>query len=172
MTTLISLEDYLHTSYKPDVEYIDGELKEKPVVQWMHSNLQANLCLWFGQHKKEWKIIVGVESRTQVSSTQVRLPDVVVDYKGHHPQVLTAPPLILIEILSPSDTFAAMQKRIDDYLKMGAPNVWIIDPEARLGFRYRPNVPAQEVARFEVENTPIYLDLLELFAEFDEDHPE
>ena len=169
-TTLVPLEEYLRTSYEPDPEYIDGELKEKPVVQWTHSSLQASLCLWFGQHRKEWKIALGVESRMQVSPTRVRLPDVVVDYRGRHPEILTDPPLILIEILSPSDTFAGMQKRLTDYLTMGAPNVWVIDPEARIGFVYRTDAPARLVTRFEVANTPIYLDLAQLFAEFDEDN--
>ncbi len=45
-TTLVSLEDYLRTDYDPDVEYIDGQLKEKPVVQWTHSNLQVSLSSW------------------------------------------------------------------------------------------------------------------------------
>ncbi len=65
-----------------------------------------------------------------------------------------------------------MQKRIDDYLRMGAPNVWVIDPEARIGFTYHPGAPARQVTRFEVESTPIYVDLLQLFAEFDEDNPQ
>ena len=47
-TTLVTLEEYLRTSYEPDQEYIDGELKEKPVVRWTHSRLQASLCMWFG----------------------------------------------------------------------------------------------------------------------------
>ncbi len=171
VTSFVSLEEYLRTSYEPDPEYIDGELKEKPVVQWTHSNLQAILSSWFHQRRKEWNITVGVESRMKVSSMRVRLPDVVVDYRGYHPQVLLTPPLILIEILSPSDTFTGMQKRIDDYLKMGAPNVWVIDPEARIGFVYRPDAPALQVTRFEVANSPIYIALPELFAEFDEENP-
>ncbi len=107
----------------------------------------------------------------KVSPTRVRLPDVVVDYYGHHPEILMEPPLILIEILSPSDTFAGMQKRLHDYLSMGAPNVWVIDPETRVGFAYRADAPVRQVTRFEVAGTPIYLDLPDLFAEFDEDNP-
>ena len=169
-STLVSLDEYRKTSYRPDLEYLDGELKEKPLVQWTHSNLQVSISSWFHQRRKEWNIAVGVESRTQVSPTRVRLPDVVVDRAGRHPEILTSPPLIAVEILSPSDSFTGMANRVQDFLNMGIPNVWIIDPEARTGFVCASDAPPREVARFEVTNTPIYLDLPELFASFDEDN--
>jgi hypothetical protein len=41
-TTLISIDDYLgNTSFHPDVEYIDGELKERPVVFTPHGLVQT-----------------------------------------------------------------------------------------------------------------------------------
>ncbi len=38
-TAGISIEQYLNTSYTPDCEYIDGELREKPVVGFSHGNI-------------------------------------------------------------------------------------------------------------------------------------
>ncbi len=169
-STVVSLEEYRRTSYRPDLEYIDGELKEKPVVQWTHSNLQVALSAWFYQHRKEWKIVTGVASRTQVSPARVRLPDVVVDHAGRHPEILTTPPLIVIEILSPSDSFANTVTRVQDYLMMGVPNVWILSPEDRAGFVCTHGAAPQTVSRFEVTNSPIYVDLNDLFAGFDEDN--
>jgi len=32
-----------------------------------------------------------------------------------------------------------MQERIDDYLRMGVPNVWVIDPRTRRGYHYTPD---------------------------------
>ncbi len=168
--TLVPIQEYLNTSYRPDVEYIDGVLKEKPLVQWTHANLQAFLCIWFGQHRKEWGITVGVEARTQVTSTRVRLPDVVVNRPGRRPGTLTAPPLIAIEILSPSDTLADTLDRMRDLLAMGVPNAWVIDPEARTGLLCSLDASPQTVTRFEAAGTPIYLGLPELFAAFDEDN--
>ncbi len=171
VSTLVSLEEYLRTSYDPDVEYIDGELREKDaVVQWIHGNLQFLLSVWFGRHRKEWKITGGVESRIQVNPERVRLPDVVVDHAGPHPAVLTAPPLIVIEILSPSDTFTETIEKVQDYLTMGVPNVWIIDPAARTGIVCTSHAQPKPVLRFQVENSPIYVDLASLFAEVDEDN--
>jgi Uma2 family endonuclease len=33
--------------------------------------------------------------------------------------------------LSPEDTFPRLQDRFDDYLAMGVPNIWVLDPVSR-----------------------------------------
>lgn len=173
-STLVSLEQYLNTSYEPDMEYIDGELKpkerEQSMVQWTHSNLQYQIGLWFGQHRKEWKLTCGVETRIKIPSSKIRLPDVVVDFIGRRPEVLTDPPLITIEILSPSDTFSETLEKIEDYLALGVQNVWIIDPVQRTGYVCTSTAPPRHVTRFDVADSPIHLDLPQLFASFDDDN--
>ena len=41
--TLIPVEEYLSTSYDPDVEYVDGVLVERNVGEWSHSLIQRNI---------------------------------------------------------------------------------------------------------------------------------
>ena len=41
--TLISVTEYLATSYRPDVDYLDGQLVERNVGEFDHSRLQALL---------------------------------------------------------------------------------------------------------------------------------
>ena len=41
--TLISVEEYLNTSYDPDVEFVDGVLVERNVGDEDHSNVQSNI---------------------------------------------------------------------------------------------------------------------------------
>ena len=162
-TTLISIDEYLHTSsYNPDVEYIDGELRERPVVFSIHGKLQSLLCIWFGQHE-EWGLDVAVEVRTQVTASRVRLPDVVVDTAGRWPQTLISPPLIVIEILSPSDSYSETERLAQDYLAMGVPNIWLIDPETRTA-RVCVKEAWIEKTRLEVAGTEIYLEVGALFA--------
>ena len=43
--SIVSMEEYLRTSYRPDCEYIDGELRERNVGQWEHSRIQWWLAL-------------------------------------------------------------------------------------------------------------------------------
>jgi Uma2 family endonuclease len=169
--TLIPIEQYLKTSYCPDVEFIDGELREKPVVQsvhsqWVHSQLQALLSAWFVQHDDAWKIQVGVEARTRVAEARVRLPDVVVLKAGPQPQTLVDPPLIVIEILSPDDSYTETERRARDYQSMGIENIWLIDPDTRTA-RVCRGESWTEIARFTVADSPIYLDVKTLFARLD-----
>ena len=73
---LISIEEYLASSYEPDLEFVDGVLEEKNRGEWSHSFLQAIITTWFVNHRAEWKINVLTEYRTRTSGTRVRQPDV------------------------------------------------------------------------------------------------
>ena len=173
-TTLVSIDEYLRKTYQPDVEYVDGELKERPMVKRVHGRLQSLISMWFGSHEDEWGIEVAVEVRTRVSVSRVRLPDVVVDYAGHRPETLVDAPLIVIEILSPGDSYIETQRLALDYQSMGIQNIWLIDPESRTGRVCQGPVAGRGmrdawigVQRFTVAGTNIYLDLDALFARLD-----
>ena len=57
------------------------------------------------------------------------MPDVtVVSLPQPQEVIITAPPLLCIEILSKEDTMEDLQERIDDYLLFGVPHLWIISP--------------------------------------------
>jgi Uma2 family endonuclease len=72
------------------------------------------------------------EVRVQVRPTRYRVPDVCVVLGGRpDEQILTKPPFLCIEILSPEDRVSGMQDRIDDYLRFGVRYVWLIDPYQR-----------------------------------------
>jgi Uma2 family endonuclease len=163
-TSLLSIEEYLRKSYRPDVEFIDGELKERPVVNYAHGQI------------KEWDVIAAVEVRTKVSSRRVRLPDVIVDRRSDGPRrrkegTIFDPPLIAIEILSPNDSYGQTQQLAHEYQVMGIQNIWLIDPETRTGRFCKENAWI-ETRRFEVEGTQIYLELDWLFSQLDDDETE
>lgn len=168
-TTALPLEEYLQTSYRPDREYIDGALKEKPVVGFAHGELQAILASWFRQNRKQWNIRCAVETRTQVSTTKVRLPDVVVVSAGTQPQgALTEPPIVAIEVLSGTDSYADLRARAADLSAMGVRNIWLLDPAKRTAETWRDGFwqPAGP-ARIEAIDSPVFLDLAWLWAELD-----
>src|SRR2546429_6139625 len=75
-TTLISVNDYLKTSYRPDCDFVDGRIEERNAGAHDHAALQAALILWFGQHQQEWNIEVLPEQRIQISATRFRIPDI------------------------------------------------------------------------------------------------
>jgi len=159
----ISLSEYLETSYRPDCEYVDGEIRERNVGKWEHARVQALLAAWFSNHEKEWGVMVSTEQRVQVSSSRVRIPDLVVLAAGPQPDVLVEPPLLVIEILSPNDTYSDTQERAEDYRAMGVGTVWIIDPKTRSG-RMCAGAEWTEAGRLEVAGTLLFVELEDLFS--------
>ncbi len=166
----VLLQEYLNTSYHPDVEYIDGELKEKSVVAPAHGKTQALLSVWFWLHRQEWGIWAAVETRTQVDPERVRLPDFVVMVRTNREQTaLTEPPLIAIEVLSPSDKYTDLKLRASDLESMGVRNIWLIDPDARTLEIWRDNRWQPESAtKIYAVGSPMFLDLVWLWEQLDE----
>jgi Uma2 family endonuclease len=160
----IPLSEYLGISYRPDREYVDGEIRERNVGKWEHARLQWLLALWFGTHEKQWGITGSTKQRVRVSANRVRVPDLVVLTAGAQPEVLTDPPLLVIEILSPDDSYSDTQERAQDYRAMGVETVWIIDPKTRTG-RVCSGTEWVEASRLEVKGTPLYVNLPEIFSQ-------
>jgi Uma2 family endonuclease len=46
-------------------------------------------------------------------------------------RIITEPPFIVIEALSPEDRAYRMQEKITEYLDFGVTNIWVIDPETK-----------------------------------------
>jgi Uma2 family endonuclease len=133
--TLVSVEDYLSTSYSPDREYIDGRIVERNLGEKTHSTIQANLIHYLMTRRKEWGIKVYPEQRVQVSPTRFRIPDVtVVKASQFQDEIFKNPPHLCIEVLSKDDTMDYMQEKIDDYLRFGVPYIWIVNPRLRKGY--------------------------------------
>ena len=128
--TLISEEEYLHTSYQPDCGFEDGVLIERNVGTESHSWLQAALAAYFFGRRKLWGITAYTEQRIQMRAGKYRVPDlcIVLGPRTKEP-VLTVPPLLVIEILSPEDRPIRVNKTIQDWRGFGVPYVWVIDPE-------------------------------------------
>jgi Uma2 family endonuclease len=162
--THISLSEYLETSYRPDREYVDGELRERNVGKWEHARVQLILAAWFHLHAHEWGIKGGTELRVQVAENRVRIPDLSIVLDGPQPDVLTDPPLLIIEILSPDDTYSDTQERAQDYREMGVETVWIIDPKTRTGRMCRGTVWT-EARRLVVAGTPLFVELDDIFRQ-------
>jgi Uma2 family endonuclease len=135
--TLISVAEYLSTSYRPDCEYLDGVVLERNLGEWDHSRLQYRLAVEISAQEKRLGMRGVVEQRVQVRPNRFRVPDVcVVLDSAPTEQILRRPPFLCIEILSKDDRMSEMQERIDDYLAFGSPYVWVIDPRTKRAFIY------------------------------------
>ncbi len=139
MSTIVNvpISEYLDTVYRPDREYIDGEVLERNLGDVDHSRCQTLMTHYLCSREKEWGIVVLTEQRVQVKATRFRVPDIAV-VLGALPStpILHEPPFLCIEILSRGDSMDDTQERIDDYLAFRVPHVWIVNPRKLRGFHY------------------------------------
>jgi Uma2 family endonuclease len=124
--TLIPVEEYLNTSYDPDVEYVDGVLVERNVGDWLHSLIQRNLILALSRRYP--RIYAVPELRSQTKEARYRLPDVCVLLAPPKTRYLVDAAHIAIEILSDDDRMSQVLEKLEEYAAKGVPNIWIIDP--------------------------------------------
>jgi Uma2 family endonuclease len=129
--------EYLDSVYRPDREYIDGELLERKLGELDHSRLQMLMSHYLCSREKKWGIVVLPEQRVKVKATRYRVPDITV-VAGSLPStpILREPPFLCIEILSRGDSVDEVQDRIDDYLAFGVPHVWVLNPRKSRAFHY------------------------------------
>ena len=166
---LVSVREYLTTSYRPDCDYVDGRVEERNVGEYDHGYLQALLTHLFMNHREDWGVIPLPDVRVQVKTTRFRVPDVTVLRAGTpREQVLTHPPLLVIEILSPEDRLSRFTERTDEYLDFGIEHIWIVDLARRLAYRVtRTGLELAPSGEITVPGMPIRVVLSELFAELD-----
>jgi Uma2 family endonuclease len=80
-------------------------------------------------------------------------------------QILTQAPLLSIEILSPEDTVSRTNTRVQEYLEVGTPVVWVTDPEEKIVWIYR-KTGMEEVTEgvVRVDGTDLEVPVAEIFA--------
>lgn len=136
-TQLVSVEEYLTTTYDPDCDYVDGVVLERNLGERIHGEMQGEIYTYFKLRIRQLHIYPFIEQRVQISATRFCVPDICL-VAGAKPreQIFSAPPLVAIEILSSEDRMSRMQNKIDDYLNFGVRYVWVIDPASRRAWVY------------------------------------
>jgi hypothetical protein len=108
LTVGLSVDEYLDRSFDPKCELLGGETRPKPFGTGKHSKMQRRLLRLlegvFGEGRVEFELSVRI-------GDEVPVPDLVV-LQSHNPRmyrdVLDEPPLICIEVVSPSQLTAEM----------------------------------------------------------------
>jgi Uma2 family endonuclease len=170
---LIPVEEYLNTTYHPDRDYIDGETQERNMGETPHGKLQVFLGWYFTNHRDEWRVEAITEQRVQITSSRFRIPDVcLISYDAPDELIVSTPPVLCIEILSRDDSMTEILQRVEDYLTLGVPAVWVVDPWRQRAYSIDPTGtlhPEPELLR--VPNTPIQVPTPELFRELTRRNP-
>lgn len=127
---MVSLEEYLRSSYEPDAEYVGGWIEERPPGERDHSALQRQLLLLLSSEASLASFQCFPELRVQTCPDHFRVPDLclmAVDAPWER-SVRTAP-MLCIEVLSPEDTMSRTLGKVREYVQMGVPEVWVFDTE-------------------------------------------
>ncbi len=167
--TLVAVNTYLQTSYRPDCDYIEGEVLERNVGEIPHGRLQGFFRDLFVRHLADWSLEAIPEIRVQVTPTRFRVPDItVLPLGGPDTLIVHSTPVLCIEIFSSDDRMSRMQERVADYARMGVPAVWVVDPWRRVAYSGQANGKlVLEEATLTVPGTPVSVGVEEVFAELD-----
>jgi len=133
---MVSLEEYLSTSYDPDVEFADGVLVERNHGDWPHSLVQGNILVALRRRYPHLKAVVGL--RSQTANTRYRIPDVSVVLAPPSTDYLLDAAFLVVEVLSKRDVMTVVIAKLKEYHAKGVPNIWLIDPRMQLMWVYRP----------------------------------
>lgn len=124
-TSLVTVEEYLKSTAKPNAEYIDGVVRPKPMPTYKHAKMEFRVS----------KLVNDLQGFDAVPEQTVKLrerkylvPDVAVQRSEELQQPYPEKPIYLcVEILSPEDRFSELVAKCKDYHAWGVKYCWIID---------------------------------------------
>jgi Uma2 family endonuclease len=166
----VPLEEYLRTTYRPDRDWINGEVKERNLGEQSHARIQTFFAYLFRLNAGAWKLRGLTEQRVQTSAGHFRVPDVCA-IPIHSPlvEILTEAPILCVEILSGDDSMAEIKQRVEDYRLMGVRTIWVVDPRRRRAYAADATGGlVSELVELTVPGTAIHISIVEIFAELDE----
>ena len=132
-------------------ELVDGELVDMDGAP-IHGMVTGHLHLLLGNHiiATGLPLVVGVSTGFQMSPYTLRFPDVHVTtwermaaYDADAGGFPRFAPDVAIEVVSPSNTPAALARKTGEYFANGASAVWIANPANRTMAIRRPGAPEQ-----------------------------
>lgn len=158
-TNRIQLDDFMQIfSDEGPFEFIDGEkIPLAPQVP-LSGDINFLLARLLAQHVEEHdlgKVFVEVpfvmtDPDDPNWVTGSRVPDAMFYSKARMDGLaksdpdwrlkpIPLPPDLAVEVISPSDRFSAVSKKIDGYLRDGVRLVWVVDPGQAEAIVYKPN---------------------------------
>ncbi len=165
----IPVEQYLRTVFRPDCDYIEGEVQERNMGETLHGRLQAFFAFFFRLNQDKWSIDVLTEQRLRVADGRYRVADLILSsIPNRSARFLQSPPLLCVEILASEDRMRKVQERLNDYADMGVQSMWVIDPWRETAYFAGPDgIMLEQKEALIVPETSIRIAVPEIFAELD-----
>ena len=135
----VTYEEWLRLPEASDAieEVVNGEIRIMPPPKWVHTRIVVNLNLAITAQVDANEVIVVAAQfgliirRAPLTS---RVPDLaifenrtIVEKDGY----IHSAPQLVVEVISPANSRAAMEEKLADYASLGVPEAWAFYPEAR-----------------------------------------
>jgi Uma2 family endonuclease len=137
----LSLQEFLtRPETKPASEFVDGQIRQKPMPQGKHSRLQYKLCGAVNAVTEPDRLALAFPELRCTFDGRSIVPDVAVftwsripfEADGEVPNVFNTAPDWTIEILSPEQRTTKVISNILSCLRHGTELGWLIDPDERV----------------------------------------
>jgi Uma2 family endonuclease len=155
---------------KPYLEYIDGRVEQKPMVNAAHRRVVRRLDALFDEYIETLGGDAGPEGRVALrESGDYLLPDTAYWAPGT-PSGDDSLPTLAVEVRSPGQSLQSLRSKALAYLRNGVHECWLIDPEKRTVQVFTPGATRTLKAGDSLASTamPAFeLDLASLFALLD-----
>jgi Uma2 family endonuclease len=128
-------------------ELVKGELRKMSPSGWEHGLVVVNATLLLGQHVKTNNLgaCSGAETGFKIASEPdtVRAPDLAFVRRERIPEgdptkkFFEGEPDLVVEVVSPGDTYNEVEEKVEEWLAAGARAVWVLNPRFRNVTVYR-----------------------------------
>ena len=163
----LQLDDFMQTfSDEGPFEFIDGDKIPLALQVPLSGDINFSLARLLAKHVEDnnlGKVFVEVPFVTTDPDdpnwvTGSRVPDAMFYSKARMDNLaksdpdwrlkpIPPPPDLAVEVISPSDRFSAVSKKIDGYLRDGVRLVWVIDTGQAEAIVYKPNTQPMRLNR-------------------------
>lgn len=130
-------------------ELVEGRLMRMPPASFLSSVIAATILRIMGNFVLEHQlgICAGADGgvRLRPDPDTVRAPDVTFVRAERLPAgrlqagYWEGAPDLAVEVLSPSDRYPEVQRKVQEYLDAGTRLVWVVDPESRTATVFHPD---------------------------------
>lgn len=128
------------------LELIEGEIVEKMPTNPYCSALATLIAYFMNGHVIEHDLgyVTGADGGYNISEENSFAPDVGFISKTRQPELPRRgynpiPPDLAVEVISPSDSYSDVSKKVATYLRNGTQMVWVFDPVAELVAVHTPD---------------------------------
>jgi Uma2 family endonuclease len=157
-----TVEDLWELSHQTDkrLELVKGALRELTPAGWEHGRVCARIARLLDAHASggRYGIVLGAETGCVLEAGDeptvraadaafIRLDRIGEGVPAGYAQIV---PDLVVEVTSPSDTYAMVAEKVNDWLLAGAQMVWVVDPSNRQVSVHRPGKPVQVLGEEDV----------------------